>query len=160
VDSKLSLDLPICLEIIAWAGKHGDEDFIIMGLKHKERPIWAVQFHPESICTEHGETMISNFCEIVKSTMKNDRVQQSCIALEKNINFSVMPIPLVSPQKLKTKNLKAYIQSTRDFVDPEKLFLSLFESSPYSFWLDSAKVENGLSRFSFMGGGEQFGPER
>jgi anthranilate synthase/aminodeoxychorismate synthase-like glutamine amidotransferase len=48
--------LPDCLEITAWTAE--DE---IMGLQHKELPIHGVQFHPESILTEHGKTMLENF---------------------------------------------------------------------------------------------------
>ena len=37
---------------------------MIMGLKHKERPIFGVQFHPESIVTEHGMDMVKNFLKV------------------------------------------------------------------------------------------------
>jgi anthranilate/para-aminobenzoate synthase component II len=37
-----------------------------MGVKHKTLPIWGVQFHPESILTEHGKTILKNFLTLKK----------------------------------------------------------------------------------------------
>ncbi len=48
--------LPNCLEITAWT-----EENEIMGLRHKEHPVHGVQFHPESILTEHGKKMLETF---------------------------------------------------------------------------------------------------
>jgi anthranilate synthase/aminodeoxychorismate synthase-like glutamine amidotransferase len=48
--------LPECLEITAETAE-GE----IMGLRHKELPLWGVQFHPESILTTHGKEMLKNF---------------------------------------------------------------------------------------------------
>ena len=50
--------LPDCLEITAWL-----EDGTIMGLRHREKLIEGVQFHPESIASEHGHRMLQNFLE-------------------------------------------------------------------------------------------------
>ena len=38
---------------------------IVMGIRHKDRLIHGVQFHPESIATEHGHTLLKNFCEML-----------------------------------------------------------------------------------------------
>ncbi len=51
--------LPDCLEITADTAE-GE----IMGVRHKEYPIWGVQFHPESILTENGRTMLRNFLRL------------------------------------------------------------------------------------------------
>ena len=48
--------VPECLEITAET--EGGE---IMGIRHKEHPIWGVQFHPESILTDHGRLLLQNF---------------------------------------------------------------------------------------------------
>ena len=55
--------LPDCLEITAWT-EHADGSFDeIMGLRHRTLAVEGVQFHPESILTEHGHDMLRNFLE-------------------------------------------------------------------------------------------------
>ena len=51
--------LPDCLEITAWTAENE-----IMGLRHKEHPVHGVQFHPESILTEHGKQMLETFLKL------------------------------------------------------------------------------------------------
>ena len=53
--------LPACLEITAET-----DEGEIMGVRHKEFPIWGVQFHPESILTENGRTLVKNFLHLKK----------------------------------------------------------------------------------------------
>ena len=50
---------PDCLEITAETAE-GE----IMGLRHRELPVWGVQFHPESILTTHGKELLANFLKL------------------------------------------------------------------------------------------------
>ena len=53
--------LPDCLEITAWTENEDGSFDEIMGLRHKTLAVEGVQFHPESILTEHGHAMLKNF---------------------------------------------------------------------------------------------------
>ena len=55
--------LPVCLEITAWTENDDGSVEEIMGLRHREHPVQGVQFHPESILTEHGHALLKNFLE-------------------------------------------------------------------------------------------------
>ena len=59
--------LPECLEITSET-----EDGIIMGLSHKEHPVHGVQFHPESIASEHGHDILKNFIKIASAFKNGD----------------------------------------------------------------------------------------
>ncbi len=52
---------PAALEITAETG-----DGLVMGLQHRERPVHGIQFHPESILSEHGHTMLRNFLDLAR----------------------------------------------------------------------------------------------
>ena len=58
-------DLPDCLVVTARS-----PDGLIMGMQHRELPLHGVQFHPESIATEHGHALIANFLTIAGFTPK------------------------------------------------------------------------------------------
>ncbi len=53
--------LPDCLEVTAWTQNEAGEAEEIMGVRHKTLAIEGVQFHPESILTQHGHDMLKNF---------------------------------------------------------------------------------------------------
>jgi anthranilate synthase/aminodeoxychorismate synthase-like glutamine amidotransferase len=53
--------LPDVLKETAWC--ESTDGRVVMGVAHREKPLWGVQFHPESILTEHGEQLVRNFLE-------------------------------------------------------------------------------------------------
>lgn len=126
-------DLPACLKATAWT-----RDGILMALQHRERPIWGVQFHPESICSGHGVTLLRNFLSFARGAGARDR-SQSRGGVSRRASLPETQRPAVSYRRLPR------------LIDPEAAFQELYASSTHAFWLDSALVREGLSRFSFMG---------
>lgn len=57
--------LPDCLEVTAWTETENGEVDEIMGVRHTEHDIEGVQFHPESILTQHGHDMLRNFLNVM-----------------------------------------------------------------------------------------------
>jgi anthranilate/para-aminobenzoate synthase component II len=53
--------LPETLEVIAWSE---DDNSEIHAMRHLEHPVWGVQFHPESVMTEHGKDILRNFLSL------------------------------------------------------------------------------------------------
>ena len=52
-------DMPAELHVNAWLEEDGER--VVMGVRHVEHPVWGVQFHPESVLTEHGHALLANF---------------------------------------------------------------------------------------------------
>jgi para-aminobenzoate synthetase len=121
--SLTATELPDVLEAIAWT-----EDGVLMGVRHREAPIWGVQFHPESIKTQYGLELLSNFRDLAT---KHGRWG---------------PMQRVAPYQV-------HVTAVAGAPDAETAYRELFSGNAYSFWLDSSLVTDGLSRFSFMGDG-------
>ncbi len=131
------------LERIAWTS-----DGLCMGLRHRRRPLWGVQFHPESVLTDCGAGLLENFARLTRelqtrrprrhrhrrpgagSAVPRDRARRR---------------PHHDGARCQTRRLDRW-------VDPERVFDALFARWPRAVWLDSALAEEGRSRFSFMGG--------
>ena len=64
--------LPDELEATAWT-ENGAQDKIIMGLRHRTKPIYGVQFHPESIASEHGHALLGNFLALARGSNQPPR---------------------------------------------------------------------------------------
>jgi len=126
VDPKL----PEVLHATAWT-----PDGVLMALAHRSKPIWGVQFHPESICSEHGLSLLKNFRDL------SARARQRCVSAP---SLSRAGAEAPTSYTLRYRRL-------RHLADPEAVFLRYFADSTAAYWLHSATLREGMSRFSFMG---------
>ncbi|MEU9344867.1 aminodeoxychorismate synthase component I [Streptomyces sp. NPDC048278] len=142
--------LPATLEATAWA-----EDGVLMGLRHRERPLWGVQFHPESVLTEYGHRMLVNFRNLTARRARRARTKNTAVPpAEAAIPRPRTPASTAVVPRPRHADVPAYRLHTRQIagaVDTEAAFTRLFAASPRAFWLDSSLVEEGRSRFSFLG---------
>lgn len=141
--------LPDDMEKLAWT-----EDGMIMGAKHKTRPIWSVQFHPESIKTEYGHQLFENFRSLTSDRLKSKKsvpVKNS----KRDTQFNIMHQPGktsygVGGGNIHGKSFEIHYRRIPFSVDAENVFMQNYAESESSYWLDSALVR-GFSRFSYMG---------
>ena len=128
--------LPEWLAPIAWT-----DDGVLMGVAHRERPLWGVQFHPESICTEHGRRLMENFRDLTSGHRRaRSRRAAPCVVPRRTEHE---PAP--------DRELRLIVERIDRLYDTEQAFVHLFGAAPHAFWLDSSKVADERSRFSFMG---------
>jgi len=153
--------LPDCLEELAYTiSSSGTREN--MALRHRDRPHYGVQFHPESICTDYGKTLLSNFLDMAKTlgTPRAVSVKPSRFLGPKQM---VLPKACVgaNPSKPLATALPSAPRSPpgyREFrdlpwVEPELVFEEVVrpQGAEWQFWLDSAKEIARLGTKSFMG---------
>jgi len=61
--SLAAVEVPDVFEVLATCPGAGEAPDVVMGIRHRTFPLWGVQFHPESILTEHGRTLVATFLE-------------------------------------------------------------------------------------------------
>ncbi|MGR4881636.1 aminodeoxychorismate synthase component I [Streptomyces sp. LARHCF249] len=125
-------DLPPVLEATAWTA-----DGVLMGLRHRDRPMWGVQFHPESICAEYGIELLRNFAEL-STPRRRSRAAP------------VRPAA-AGPGPRATRRLRVLTEELPTGWAAETAYDRLFRGNPYAFWLDSSSPDAGAGRFSVMG---------
>ena len=149
--------------VIAWTedganegdGAHGvpakeaDEVPVVMAIEGTERPLWGVQFHPESIATEHGRRLFENFYALA--------------AEHRPRRIRPLQTPLVPPRRARTRpgtdsGWSLQVRTIAGEPSTELLFERLFGGAEHAFWLDSADAPSPLAQSSYMGG--TLGPNR
>ncbi|MFE3071603.1 aminodeoxychorismate synthase component I [Streptomyces sp. NPDC059247] len=121
--SLAATDLPAELEPLAWS-----DDGVVMGLRHREKPLWGVQFHPESIGSDFGREIIANFRDLALAHHRAHRDRAASPYEIRVCRVGVLP-------------------------DAEEVRRACLSGDDTSFWLDSSAVLEGASRFSFLGDG-------
>jgi len=123
-------DLPDELQALAWS-----DDGVLMAVRHLEAPLWGVQFHPESICSEHGARLLRNFRDLALAAAAHAPGR-----LRDDEPRLVRRQPIVRFRRL------AFA------LDAEAVFAQLYAEREVAFWLDSsAPGAENIGRFSFMG---------
>ncbi len=138
--------LPNNMRQTAWTA-----DGLTMGLKVNGRPLWGVQFHPESICTEYGRQLLSNFLALSR---RSRSMSTNTAAKVKTRTSSPTQASQPIRQTLNERGASSYRLRTRKLetaVDTERVFTHLFGRSSSAFWLDSSRIIAGYSRFSLLG---------
>ena len=129
---------------IAWTA-----DGVTMGIEHATRPLWGVQFHPESICTEYGHKLFENFYALAQER-KPKRTRR-------------LNRPSVPPRRCKRRitaesDVRLLSRTLEGEPDAERLFERLFGDEDFAFWLDSASTSTKLGQNSYLG--SSMGPNR
>ena len=127
--SLCALNLPDSLQKTAWT-----DDGIVMGVQHRERPQWGVQFHPESIGSIYGDRLIKNFLSQLPDRKKT---------------WLVGPVDQAPTEKTQTIYRVSF--TTVEWVEPESVFVGLSERPGSRFWLDTTRVHPSDARFSYIG---------
>ncbi|GAB2620087.1 aminodeoxychorismate synthase component I [Streptomyces capparidis] len=133
-------DLPDdVVEATAWT-----PDGILMGLRHRRRPLWGVQFHPESICSEYGLQLMRNFRDLTARWHEEHGTGAAAAPAG--------PVRAAAPTRpAPRRRLRVLTEQLPTAWDPEIVFDELLRGGDHAFWLDSSRADGDLGRFSVMG---------
>jgi para-aminobenzoate synthetase len=137
----------------AWA-----DDGVVMGIEHRARPMWGVQFHPESVATEHGRAIAENFYAMASRHRRRPPRDRPAPAPEQR-PASDAPVSTANGSPAGPGGgLRLLVRSFEGEAPTEHLYERLFADAEHSFWLDSADAPTWLAQCSFLG--TSAGPDR
>ncbi|MFJ7258618.1 aminodeoxychorismate synthase component I [Streptomyces globosus] len=140
--------LPDALEATAWT-----PDGILMGLRHRTRPQWGVQFHPESICSQHGMQLLANFAGLTRAHQAAQGTARRSPA-RRPVRSAAAPAPAApapAPSPAPGRKLRVAAHRLPTRWDPETVYDRLFRGNDHAYWLDSSLPGGDRGRFSAMG---------
>jgi para-aminobenzoate synthetase len=150
--SLVSTELPAELECTAWTA-----DGLVMALAHRSRPIWGVQFHPESIETRGGHRILGNFLALADEHRRlSGTAAPARAAADDDKRAAVVSafhrVGGAGRYRLRTRRAGEVSEA----ASPAALFRSRYADREHAFWLDSEGSGRPGSRYSLMGaaGGE------
>ena len=112
---------------IAWT-----EDGVVMGIEHAHRPMWGVQFHPESICTDYGHKLFENFYALARK----HRPERA----GRRLNRPSVPPRRCRRRSAEDSQVNLHVRTIEGEAESEYLFEALFGQEEFAFWLDSAST--------------------
>jgi para-aminobenzoate synthetase len=143
---RVSEPLPGGLVGTAWAS----DDGTLMALQETQRPVYGVQFHPESILTSHGDQIIANFRDLSRSWWREAGHARHA---SRRRFFDIAPQPRLRSRGAafpRTRTAPALVMAKVDGpIDPELAFDAVRGAGP-AVWLDSAAEGVGTGRFSYL----------
>ncbi len=166
--SLLAHHLPEELEAIGWT-----TDGLVMALRHRHQPMWGVQFHPESVCTEHGHHIMRNFAELTRrwhaARADSEPAARTAFVVGRTTprvahttsraaRTTCQAARATSPPDARTepadrppRRLRVTHRALKLDVEAEQVFDAFYLGSDHCFWLDSSLPHAAYGRFSFMG---------
>ena len=137
--------LPPALEVLARTASG-----TVMAVRHRRRPHWGVQFHPESVATEWGALLVENFCRVTRSPPQHHR-PASAVRVSPAAATPATPPARAARVRAPRGRLELLVRTVRRPPDGESAFVALFGGERSAFWLDSSLEHPALGRFSYMG---------
>jgi para-aminobenzoate synthetase len=127
--------------VTAWT-----DDGVVMGIEHRSRPLWGVQFHPESIASEQGRAVVENFYKLARRYRAPRHPGSRAAGRRPPIPS---PRPGTGPRRPSGMQLRR--RTIPGEPSTERLFERLFGSAEHAFWLDSADAPTRLAQRSYLG---------